>query len=165
MLNPPFFIIGFMAAGKTTAAKNASESFKLPYIDSDEAIEIKNNLSIGEIFKQKGEDKFRTIEKDWLLNNDFSNHIVSLGGGLPCYNGLMEKLLSTGVVIFLNTKWNTIEQRLKKDKERPLNQSLQDIKQLYKKRLPIYQKAHHIVNNEDEMIELISILIKKQPLS
>lgn len=161
MLNSPVFIIGFMAAGKTIAAKKASEYFDIKFIDSDQSIEKEKNITIQEIFKQDGENTFRTIEKEWLVDHDFTNCIISLGGGFPCYNNQMEKLLETGTVIFLNTDWETIENRLIKDKERPLNKSINDIKSLYDSRLSTYNKAHYIIKTEKELIELISKLIKK----
>ena len=92
-------LIGYMAVGKTTIAELLSEKNGVKYVDLDKLIEKKTNLSISELFKQKGEIYFRKIEheifKDVIENDE--NLIISTGGGTPCYadNHLFEEFANT----------------------------------------------------------------------
>ena len=56
------FFIGMMGSGKTTLAKKLSELMNKSYVDIDDLIELKENMSISEIFSNYGEDYFRKIE-------------------------------------------------------------------------------------------------------
>ena len=134
-------LIGYMAVGKTTIAKLISEKTGVKYVDLDNLIEEKTNLSISELFKQNGEIYFRKIEheifKEIIENN--KNLIISTGGGTPCY---------ADNYLFLNGKNNTsiylkaslpiIIDRLKLEKEtRPLvvNQSGEELEEFVAKHL------------------------------
>ena len=52
-------LVGYMGSGKTTIGKELSAVLQLPFIDLDHYIEEKEQLSINELFKQKGEIYFR----------------------------------------------------------------------------------------------------------
>ena len=122
-------LVGYMAVGKTTIAKLISEKTGVKYIDLDNLIEEKTNLSINELFKQKGEIYFRKIEHEIfkeIIEND-ENLIISTGGGTPCYannHTLLNAKNSTS--FYLKASLTTILERLKSEKTtRPLvaNQS------------------------------------------
>lgn len=80
-------LLGYMGSGKTTVGKALASELKLPFLDLDAFIEEKEKLSIGAIFKEKGEVYFRKKEsnylKDLISNEDF--FVLALGGGTPCY--------------------------------------------------------------------------------
>ena len=61
-----FVLIGYMGVGKSTLGKLLANSFNFEFIDLDSYIEQKENLSIPEIFKDKGEIYFRKIESQSL---------------------------------------------------------------------------------------------------
>lgn len=159
MPNRPIFLIGFMASGKTTLGKKIAKLHQVNFRDSDTEIENQTNSSINKIFKEIGENGFREIEKKWLYNALFSNEIVSLGGGLPCFNNLIEILKEKGIVIFIDTPFETIVERLETDKNRPLNNNPIEINDLYLSRLPIYNQAHYIVKNEAELLLLVEKIL------
>jgi len=114
------FIIGFMGAGKTTLAKELAEKKKIRCLDTDEEIERLEGKSISSIFKEKGEYYFRTLETNLILSLSNTPHVISCGGGLPCYNDNILKLKKIGKVVFLNTDVEIIFSRLREDKSRPL---------------------------------------------
>ena len=80
-----FFLVGFMATGKTTVGKKLSYKLNLPFFDSDREIELALGCSINEYFKTHGETKFRLIEEKIIIekinNNKDNDFIMSLGGG------------------------------------------------------------------------------------
>ncbi len=112
-----------MASGKTTIARLLSEKLHLPMFDLDHFIEEKSNMSIPEIFKNKGEIYFRKIETGFFkeLLSQAQDCVISLGGGTPCYAGNHELLRSEEVISFyLKTSVKPLAERLYKSENRPL---------------------------------------------
>ena len=58
-----FFLVGFMATGKTTVGKKLSSKLNIPFFDSDKEIELALGYSINKYFRTHGETKFRVIEE------------------------------------------------------------------------------------------------------
>ena len=56
-----------MGVGKSTIGKKLAKKLKYNFTDLDKLIEIRENLSINLIFKNKGEDYFREIERSIAL--------------------------------------------------------------------------------------------------
>ena len=90
-------LIGFMAAGKTTMARELSAKVGAPMIDTDAYIEEREGKTVSEIFAAVGEPGFRKIEEECLediLEEHISEHpetledmhrctlVLSLGGGI-----------------------------------------------------------------------------------
>jgi len=147
--NPPstdvHFIIGFMAAGKTSLAKELAVLWQLPFFDTDQMITEKTGLSIPEIFSQNGEDFFRHLETEIL--DQFKPEtpaVISCGGGLPCFGDNMQRLLSIGTVWWLNVPIQVVLKRLEALNNRPLASSLDSkaLLNLYQNRLEFYKQAH-----------------------
>ena len=55
-------LLGYMGSGKTTIGQILSEKLDIIAVDLDKIIEDFTNLSISEIFNQKGEVYFRKLE-------------------------------------------------------------------------------------------------------
>jgi len=89
-------LIGYMASGKSTIGNYLAKVLNYSFIDLDNYIEKKENLSVKEIFSQKGEIYFRKLENTALkeIVNNKENFVLSLGGGTPCFYDTMEWLKS-----------------------------------------------------------------------
>ncbi|HEY7965686.1 MAG TPA: bifunctional shikimate kinase/3-dehydroquinate synthase [Solirubrobacteraceae bacterium] len=77
-------LIGFMGAGKTTAALQLAAERGLRAIDADQLIEARAGSPIAEIFARDGEGRFRALEEEVvceLLERSGSGDVVSLSGG------------------------------------------------------------------------------------
>ena len=109
-----FYIVGYMAAGKTTFGKALAEKLHLPFIDLDHFIEEKEGKTITEIFKEKGEKEFRALESE-MLRNATEHHpssVISCGGGTPCHSDNMPFMNDNGITIFLETSTPVLISRL-----------------------------------------------------
>ena len=75
--------IGFMGAGKTTAARSAAEALGTNAIDVDAVIEQRLGKPIDEVFAEDGEAAFRAREERVTLEllSASSTDVVALGGG------------------------------------------------------------------------------------
>jgi shikimate kinase len=82
-MNRRIVILGFMACGKTTVAKELARQLECDFIDLDSFVTECQGRSPAEIIQQAGEQKFREIEtlalRDALQSSDA--RVIALGGG------------------------------------------------------------------------------------
>ncbi len=159
------FLVGMPFSGKTSAAKKLAKQLGWDFIDSDKEISNTENLSIEEIFTQKGEIYFRKLENSWLQEaKNLSNAVISTGGGMPVFYDNMDVMLENGIVIFLNTRAQILAERSLLNNDRPLVKHVsEDIEmrieffnKLLFERLPYYSKAHYSLNSEAQILELFT---------
>ena len=118
-----FFIIGYMASGKTTFGSSLAKKLQVPFIDLDQYIEEKLQKSISQIFSEEGEEGFRKIEQDMLrrASEEHPDFVLACGGGTPCHFDNMEFLNSQGISVFIETSTPVLIQRLLlQNSQRPL---------------------------------------------
>ncbi|MWW25447.1 shikimate kinase [Algibacter lectus] len=118
-------LIGYMASGKSTIGKRLAKKLNYNFIDLDDLIESKENASVSEVFKSKGEIYFRKQEALYLREQLQSKEdiILSVGGGTPCYSNNMDAILGAENVksVYLKASIPTlIEKLMKKKATRPL---------------------------------------------
>tara|TARA_B110001450_G_scaffold59554_1_gene56294 strand:- start:1401 stop:1916 length:516 start_codon:yes stop_codon:yes gene_type:complete len=125
-------LLGYMASGKSSIGKLLSKKLSMKFLDLDDYIIQKEEMSIAKIFEKKGEVYFRMIENKYLKEvlNTKDQFILALGGGTPCYANNMEEINKGDTVsIYLQGKTKTMIDRLiKKKSKRPLIASLADEK-------------------------------------
>jgi shikimate kinase len=154
-------LVGFMGAGKTTLGKELAEKLGIPFYDSDALIEKSTDSSVSSIFLNHGELYFRNLEKeavDKLPKN--SSYVLAAGGGLPCFNNLMETLNAIGSTIYLKHDISTLAKRLTMDtKHRPLvaqkshTALLSYIEEKLTEREVAYSEAQLIIEQEEQTPE------------
>ena len=163
------FLVGFMGAGKTTLAKKMASKLGYQWIDTDQEIEKKEGVKVSEIFEVMGEAYFRALEKqliDGLIPSE--KMIVATGGGLPCFNNLMETLNQLGTTIYLERTPKELFQRVKQaTNSRPLiahksdEELLEYIESTMEKRREIYLQSNIIADRFSQTPEKIIALIQK----
>lgn len=147
-------LTGMMGSGKSTTGKLLSQKLNTEFFDIDSLIEENEGMKISEIFKQKGENYFREIEKTVIssvLRNE--NQIISLGGGAFENKYIRELLLENSIVIYLKTLPETIFERIKNDTSRPLlcdNMSVIKIEEILKNREQNYKSATITINTDNK---------------
>lgn len=143
-------LIGFMGTGKTTVATAVANRLKMKYVSTDDLIEKKEKRTINEIFTDSGEDYFRDVETAVIRDVSCRDGLViDTGGGAVLREGNIELLKSGGVVICLAADENTVMERTKKYKHRPLlnvEDPQRKIRDLLAKRAPLYARADHMVD-------------------
>jgi len=152
-------------SGKSTLGKQLAEKLNRNFFDLDAEIERMAGWVIPDIFEQVGEDYFRELENSVLLMLIRLNEpaVIATGGGAPCFYDNMDQMNSAGATIFIETPMDTIVERVKKEKStRPLVNQMeddtlaQDMDELYKKRLPQYEKASFTTNsNLEDILEYL----------
>ena len=157
-------LVGFMGSGKTTIGKLLAKSMGYSFVDTDAEIEKEEGISVAQIFEMKGEEYFRELESTFITNFQRKKCIIATGGGMPCYNDNMTKLKVLGTVLFINTPYDSIIERLKLNQgSRPLIKSSWDdkkeeLRSLFIIRQEIYKSSDKEVvgdNNPSFIVEEI----------
>ncbi len=110
-----FVFVGFMGAGKSTAARDAAKALGLKALDSDAEIERRAGVSIAQLFAEHGEARFREIEEQVvleLLEGASAEDAISLGGG-SVLSGRVQEALADHLVVLLDvdaeTAWKRVQ--------------------------------------------------------
>jgi shikimate kinase len=157
--NKNLILIGMMGSGKSTIGRLLAQKLNLRFFDIDFLIENKTNMKIAEIFEKKGEDEFRNLEKEITLKFlNKTNCVISLGGGAFINEIIKKKVKKKGIAIWLNWNSQTLINRIRKNKKRPIVLNLNDnkLKDLINNRSKIYSKANYKINCENmNKIEIV----------
>ena len=143
-------LTGMMGVGKSTIGRCLAERLKLKFIDIDKLIERQEEGSINTIFKSKGEEYFRRVEKETtLITLKNSRCVIALGGGAFMDSKIRNEILKNAVSFWLDLDIKILLKRLAYSKKRPLldRSNLQEnLSAIYKKRKPIYNLANFKIN-------------------
>ena len=139
-----------MGVGKTTIGKALSERLKIKFIDVDKVIENQESSSINKIFEKKGEIYFRKIEKIITLKQlENTNCVIALGGGAFINKDIREKVLKSGITIWLDLEIKELFKRSLSSKKRPLlnNVNLEKkLNDIYHQRKDVYNLSNYKIN-------------------
>ena len=144
--------LGMMGSGKTSIGSIVSRRLNLNFFDTDQVIENNEDMKIAKIFQSKGERFFRDIEKkitlDILRNK---KGVIALGGGAFMNKVVKKEVLENHLSFWLNWDNDTLINRIKNSKKRPLaiNSSRNKLIEIIKKRSLIYSKALYKIDCEN----------------
>ena len=151
-----YFIVGYMACGKTRRGRIMATELGIRFIDLDCYIADREHRTIPEIFAAEGEQGFRKLETRYLqeICELYEDFVLSTGGGAPCFNHNMDYMNAQGQTIFLNTDISILTARLIRGKQkRPLVSGLKDeeihdfVRKHLEQRLPYYKMAKEEIKN------------------
>jgi shikimate kinase len=144
---PRAIFVGAPGAGKSTVGRRVAERLKLPFLDTDQAIEERAGMSVSDIFINQGEPEFRALEEtvvaDAIVN---STGIVSLGGG-ALLSPTTRKSLQDCPVIWLQVSASDAANRVGMTGSRPLllGNVRGTMMKLLEERTPLYAEVADLV--------------------
>jgi len=137
------YLVGFMAAGKTTVARALAKRLDWQATDIDELIEQREHLSVADIFARHGEAYFRAVERAVLLEQMPARHrVVATGGGTFVDPQNRAAINSDGVSVWLDVPLERAIARMPADGRRPLAADRAEFERLFRARRDAYQLAH-----------------------
>ena len=140
-------LTGMMGVGKTTIGKRLAKKLNYAFVDIDKIIEKQEGESISSIFKNKGEDYFRKIEKKLtIIELKKNNSVISLGGGAFLSSSIRQYSKKHSISFWLDVPIETLLKRLKKSKNRPVlrkEKTDDSIKKIYFLRKKFYNMADY----------------------
>ena len=161
------YIVGYMGAGKTTAARRLATRLGWAVADTDDLFEEKYRISVDDFFHKYDEALYRKLESQVLKETEsLENVVVSTGGGTACYFDNMDWMNQHGLTVFLRISEKAVIDRLIHAKrKRPLSTGKSEaeltafVQQHYTSRLPFYEKAKITVKSEgldlDNLVQLV----------
>ncbi len=152
---PGIYLVGFMGSGKSTIGRALADELGWSFIDLDEEIEKRESTTIVEIFDQRGEEHFRSIEAEVLyerVRNVQSGRpqVISLGGGAFLSDDNFELVSNNGVTIWLDCEFSHIERRIAGQTHRPLARDPEHLRRLFDARRDGYSRADFRVEVVDD---------------
>ena len=158
LFNYNIVLIGFMGAGKSTISEFLKTAFAMDVIEMDQIIAEREGMSISDIFEVDGEQYFRDLETNLLIEmQSRPNVVICCGGGTPMRECNVVEMKKNGRVVLLTAKPETILDRVKDSHDRPLienNKTVPFIAELMEKRREKYEAAADIVIETDGKDEL-----------
>jgi len=138
-------LIGMMGAGKSSVGRALQRRTGLARIDTDELIAAEFGISVTDIFKKHGEEKFRDAEAELLRKlRPERPTIITTGGGVVLRGENINLLKRLGIVVWLAANEAVLFERATRRNTRPLLQNenpFDAFSELLRKRLPLYQIA------------------------
>ena len=160
-------VIGFMGAGKSTISDYLKNAFAMDVVEMDQVIAAEQGMSISEIFETYGEEYFRNLETQLLIDMQAKqNVIISCGGGVAMRERNVVEMKKNGKVVLLKANPETILDRVKDSDARPLlngNKNVDFIGKLMEARREKYEAAADIVVETDgkSVLEICEEMIQK----
>lgn len=158
LFNYNIVLIGFMGSGKSTISDYLSLMFAMKIVEMDQIISEREGMSISDIFAEFGEEYFRDLETNLLIEmQSKTNVVISCGGGVPMRERNVAEMKKNGRVVLLTAKPETIYSRVKDSHDRPLlenNKTVPYISELMAKRKEKYEAAADIIIETDGKDEL-----------
>jgi shikimate kinase len=137
------YLVGFMAAGKTTLAKALAKRLDWRAVDVDELIEARERQTVADLFAKHGEPYFRSLERQVLFEQIGTRHlVVATGGGTFADVQNRAAINADGVSVWLDVPLDRLIGRVPADGRRPLAADRQGFERLYHLRRAAYEQAH-----------------------
>ena len=149
-----YYLVGFSGSGKSTYGKVLAEKMGLGFVDLDNMVVQKSGKSITQIFEKDGEEAFRKLEYQALLETEkMENVVIATGGGTSVFNNSMEWMNANGITIYLKLFEGDLKSYLIDDlEERPLLKDLDEpeleryIYENLRERAYFYHQSKIIIN-------------------
>lgn len=153
-------LIGMRGSGKTIVAKMISRKLNKRFVELDEMLAEKMQMTITQIVKKYDWDFFRNKESELVKQvASQQNLVISTGGGVVVRQENIEELKRSGLIVYLNTSVETQIKRIGKkigldpkmpaltNKETPEG----EIRHVFNKRKKLYSQAADEIIDTDKL--------------
>ena len=160
-------LTGFSGTGKSRVGEIVAELTGAKFIDIDEQVVMKTGKPIDQIFREEGEKHFRGLETEALRIACKQNGIVvSTGGGTIITNENYIMMKSSGIIVCLDAKPETIQDRLMSDHKDDLTEvrpllmvanPINVITEIKAERMPYYEMADFTINTDEISVDEVAL--------
>jgi len=150
-------LIGMPGCGKSSIGQLLAQQMQRDFLDTDQMIEQKNQLSVAEIFHKHGEVFFRAQETEVAgICSLQSGKVIATGGGMVLKAENIRLLKQTGRVYYLRRPLQLLAR-----KGRPLSCSAEAIEKLFAQRSRLYlQAADCVVDNRGQPQQAVQAILE-----
>jgi shikimate kinase/3-dehydroquinate synthase len=152
---PPLFLIGFMAAGKTSVGRAIAAASGRPFVDLDDRIAAFGEPVASLVARDEAEFRRReSAALAALLADD--EVVVATGGGAAAFGDNLARMRRAGLVVALGVDVDEAQRRATDGPPRPL---LADAARLAATRAPVYRRAHAVVDTMGRTIAEVAAAV------
>ena len=171
------YLTGFMGSGKSTIGPILANTLGYDFADVDRVVERAEGRTVGELFRERGEEYFRRRELEALLSLSTRPHmVISLGGGTLVQPEAFRIIRSSGILVYLKMSLDEVVRRLQHRTDRPLllgaegqrlpeDQLRARVEALYRERSHLYEEADVVVTTDETrvgvMVDRIVRLVRR----
>lgn len=162
-------LIGIMGSGKTAIGEHLAQRLGRVFVDTDAVIERESDLTVAQLFAQRGESTFRQIEGRVMggaLRQE-EPAVIATGGGAVLDPGSRALMADHGIVVWLDPPVDRVAARLEGDRSRPLLDGEpigRRLAQIRADRAPLYADVAHtrvaIDAEVDEVADAVAAAIE-----
>ncbi len=158
-------LIGFMGSGKTTVGRLLAERIGYDFVDSDDEIESRAGLRVGDIFRLHGEAFFRELEEGALRDIlTATDRVIATGGGAFAQPSCAQEILARAFTVHLSCDFTEAYRRAATQGGRPLvDKGEAEVASLYAERKDKYSRAHATVDtmnrSPEEVVDDVLLLL------
>lgn len=135
-----------MGSGKSTVAAALAGLMGRRSVDLDQVIEERVQMTIAEIFGERGEEEFRRLEAAVLAEQLDQPSVIALGGGATLDGGSWRLIKERAISVWLEAPLDELWARVEGRAGRPLAEDRSSFERRYLERLPRYADADHRVD-------------------
>ncbi len=143
-------LTGMMGVGKSTIGKLLAKKLSFNFVDIDALIEKKEGSPIKVIFGRNGENYFRKLEQELVLQEIHKrNSVISLGGGAFLSRSIRSAVREFSISFWLDVNLDILTKRLQNNVNRPLlgkKNISETINKIYLERKETYNEASFKIN-------------------
>ncbi|SEG75502.1 shikimate kinase [Bosea lathyri] len=147
-------LVGMMGSGKSSVGRRLSSRLGLPFVDADTEIETAADMTIPEIFAQRGETEFRDGERRVISRILMTRAplVLATGGGAFMNAETRARIAQYGISIWLKAEADVLMRRVRKRSNRPLLQTAdpeETLRHMLAEREPFYALADLTLMSRD----------------
>jgi len=151
------YLVGLMGAGKTTLGRQLARRLDKRFVDADHELEARLGVAIPTIFEIEGEAGFRDREEAMIDElTRLTGVVLATGGGAVMRMHSRARLRENGTVLYLHAEPETLWQRLRNSRQRPMLQAddpRNRLVELYQMRDPLYREvADHVIESDRDAV-------------
>lgn len=133
------YLIGFMGTGKTAIGRSLQRRYRVDELDERF---VHEHGPITDFFERYGEKRFRDQEVELVRNSE--GQVIVTGGGVIERDENHAFMKETGTVVWIDTPFHIVWNRIKTDPSRPLVKSRSTVEKLFRRRRPVYAKLSDV---------------------
>mgnify|MGYP001861080584 FL=1 len=160
-------LIGMPGSGKSTIGVVLAKVLGYRFVDTDLVIQEQEGKLLQEIIAERGNDGFLALENEVNSRLDVSRSVIATGGSVIYGQEAMEHLRKNGWVVYLKLDYEDLKKRLGNLRCRGVVlREGQTLKDLYRERIPFYEKYAHIEIDEKNLgvEETMEEIVRRLPV-
>lgn len=125
------WLVGMMGSGKSATARALADRLGVAVIDTDAEVARKTGCSVAELWGERGEEAFRSLEAATVAAVARGGPaVVATGGGVVLDDANVVRMRDSGRVVWLRADTEVLAARVGKRRSRPLLRDADPVERL-----------------------------------